>query len=381
MTDQATGGDARALTASQNESRTPSFTLSARRLAGSEACLNCGTQLAGPFCYYCGQPDRNFLRFFPVLLREFLEDFIDLDSRFTRTLKPLLFHPGRLTRDYLEGRRFRYTPPMRLYLFSSIGFFLIAALLSGSAISDGAQVRVSQGPGAGIYVGADTEEEREQVREALEKLPPGVRPQVEQAQAEAAAADPDEEPVLQFNDRPWDRETNPIAISWLPASINDWLNDEAERSPLKMKQIEENPRIFFDQVFDILPGTMFVLLPVVALLFKFWYLFTGRYYIEHLIFCLHNHAFIFTNLILALLVGLLTDWFGTLEATWPADVAGWLRIAIYAWIPVYLLVSLRHVYRQNWFLTVFKYGAIGISYVVLLGLVTGMVALISFLLL
>ena len=94
----------------------PSFTLPAKRLAGSPACLNCGTELAGPFCHFCGQPDRNFLRFFPVLLREFLEDFLDLDSRFARTMKPLLFHPGRLTRDYLEGRRFRYTPPMRLYL-------------------------------------------------------------------------------------------------------------------------------------------------------------------------------------------------------------------------------------------------------------------------
>ena len=75
------------------------------------------------------------MRFFPVLLRDLMEDLFDLDSRFVRTMKPLLFKPGRLTRDYMEGRRFRYAPPMRLYIFSSIVFFLLAALLSNDAIS------------------------------------------------------------------------------------------------------------------------------------------------------------------------------------------------------------------------------------------------------
>ncbi|HEY5776644.1 MAG TPA: DUF3667 domain-containing protein, partial [Xanthomonadales bacterium] len=77
------------------------------------------------------------MRFFPVLLRDLMEDLLDLDSRFVRTMKPLLFKPGRLTRDYMEGRRFRYAPPMRLYIFSSIVFFLLAALLSSDAISIG----------------------------------------------------------------------------------------------------------------------------------------------------------------------------------------------------------------------------------------------------
>ena len=75
------------------------------------------------------------MRFFPVLLRDLMEDMLDLDSRFMRTMKPLLFKPGRLTRDYMEGRRFRYAPPMRLYIFSSIVFFLLAALLSSDSIS------------------------------------------------------------------------------------------------------------------------------------------------------------------------------------------------------------------------------------------------------
>src|SRR5210317_1376270 len=117
----------------------PALTLAAKKLAGSAQCLNCGTELKGPFCYYCGQPDRNFLRFFPALLRDMMEDLLDLDSRFIRTVKPLLFKPGRLTRDYMNGRRFRYAPPMRLYIFSSIVFFLLAAFFSGNGIRLGAR--------------------------------------------------------------------------------------------------------------------------------------------------------------------------------------------------------------------------------------------------
>ena len=114
------------------------------------------------------------MRFFPVLLRELMEDFLDLDSRFMRTLKPLLFQPGKLTRDYLSGRRFRYTPPLRLYIFSSMAFFILAAMLAGNAIeinTDGVEVDELSGL---IYIDADDEREREKIREALNKLDPSL---------------------------------------------------------------------------------------------------------------------------------------------------------------------------------------------------------------
>ncbi len=130
------------------------FTIAPQRLAGSPACLNCGTELMGPFCYYCGQPDKNLMRFFPALMRDLLEDVVDFDSRFMRTLKPLLLHPGKLTRDYLDGRRFRYVPPMRLYIFSSMVFFILAATLAGEAIDIGAGK-----PNGGIHIRFDSDEE------------------------------------------------------------------------------------------------------------------------------------------------------------------------------------------------------------------------------
>ena len=360
-----------------------SLTLAAKKLAGSEKCLNCGTGLKGPFCYYCGQPDRNFMRFFPALLRDLMEDLLDLDSRFMRTIKPLLFKPGRLTRDYMEGRRFRYAPPMRLYIFSSIVFFLLAAFLS----TDGVTVHNESGEDGTVQVAQVNEDQQQDTENALNSTPADVREQIdiEQTQAEIKENEENEDGFklddIQFNEEPWDRETNPVDIKWLPTWINDRINDEIEGSPKKAEQISENPNLILDKVFDILPMTMFILLPLVALILKFWYLFAKRYYVEHLIYSLHTHSFLFVSLILILLESvtnpLLTDY------GYPGIAAGssWLAIGIIIWIPVYMLISLRVVYQQGWFMTIGKSVFIGLSYLTLLTFVTASVAIASFVLL
>jgi hypothetical protein len=359
----------------------PSLTLAVKKLAGSANCLNCGTELKGPFCYYCGQPDRNFMRFFPALLRDLMEDLLDLDSRFMRTLKPLLFKPGRLTSDFMNGRRFRYAPPMRLYIFSSIVFFLLAALLSSNFIS----VNDTEGGSSIVQITTENSDDQlEALGEVLDKLPLDEQ---KQAEIEEIIAESEDGAVIidtnefSFNDEPWDRETNPVDIGWLPDWLNERINDEIENSPQKAKLIDENPNLIVDKVFDILPATMFVLLPVVALIFKFWYLFAKRYYIEHLIFSLHNHSFIFVSLVVILLTGLGGDLLGAQGYTTAVTATEWLNIGIYIWIPVYLLISLRVVYQQGWLLTVGKFFVIGISYVTLLALVTTGVAIASFVLL
>lgn len=361
----------------------PSLSLAAKKLAGSTQCLNCGTGLKGPFCYYCGQPDRNFLRFFPVLLRDLMEDLLDLDSRFMRTLKPLLFKPGRLTRDYMQGRRFRYAPPMRLYIFSSIVFFLLAAVLSSDVIPTGER----QAQDRFMVISSDDDGNEEVVADVTGNLPADTPEQQQDGQTSAEDKGDKKETHgistgdIQFNDKPWNRETNPVDIRWLPDWLNDRINDEVEESPQKAEQINANPNLIIDKIFDILPATMFILLPVVALIFKFWYLFAKRFYIEHLIFALHNHAFLFVALTLILLINLTGDLLGWQGHSSAASASTWLSGFIGAWIPLYMLISLRVVYQQNWLLTIGKFVVIGLSYVTLLTLVTSAVAITSFVLL
>ena len=351
------------------------YTLAPRKLANSPVCLNCGTELKGPFCYYCGQPDKNLMRFFPALLRDLLEDVLDLDSRFMRTLRPLLFHPGKLTRDYLDGRRFRYVTPMRLYIFSSMLFFILAGTLAGDAIDVLGNADGKPG-GLHLLLGDDEEES------AKSSTAAGSGTEIPKNAGEAKAGEKnDDDDTIIIDGTPWNKETNPVIVPGLPQFINNWINDEIEESPQKGRDIEANPGLIVDKLFDVLPIAVFVMLPLVALLFKFWYLFAGKYYVEHLIHALHNHAFLFLIFILTLVTDSVAHLLDPTESGQPSEIASRVTIILLCWIPLYLLISLKTVYRQGWVMTFLKFSIIGVSYVILLGLVSGAAAVAGFVLL
>ncbi len=181
--------------------------------------------------------------------------------------------------------------------------------------------------------------------------------------------------------KPWDRETNPFHLGFMPDFINDRINREIEESPQKARQIEANPNLIVDKFFDVLPAAVFVMLPLVALLFKFWYLFAGKFYVEHLIHALHNHAFLFVIFTLTLLSDSIATWLDPAQTGRASEISSRLTIVLLCWIPIYLLFSLKRVYRQGWTMTLMKFSVIGISYVVLLTLVTSVAAILGFVML
>lgn len=97
-------------------------------VAESPTCLNCGEKLLGEFCWRCGQEAADFHRPLRSLAADFLDNVLNLDSKLLRTIGPLLFKPGRLTREYLEGRRASYVKPPRLYLITALIAFGVLAL-------------------------------------------------------------------------------------------------------------------------------------------------------------------------------------------------------------------------------------------------------------
>ena len=187
--------------------------------------------------------------------------------------------------------------------------------------------------------------------------------------------------VININGEPWNKETNPVIIPLVPDFVNNWVNDEIEESPQKGKEIEANPNLIIDKVFDVLPVTMFVLLPLAALVFKFWYLFARKYYIEHLILALHNHSFVFVVFLLSMLSDSVAGWLEPSETGPVTTAVSWISTAILAWIPVYFLLSLKRVYRQGWTMTLAKFFIISLSYLILLTLTASFAALVSFVLL
>ena len=97
--------------------------------SGRPDCPNCGAALAGRYCAACGQRDQPLrLPVHRFVVQSFTE-FFGVDGRVWATLGVLLFKPGKLTAEYLRGRRRRYLRPLRVYLSSTLLFFVLLALL------------------------------------------------------------------------------------------------------------------------------------------------------------------------------------------------------------------------------------------------------------
>jgi hypothetical protein len=294
-------------------------------------CQNCGTELLGPHCYKCGQPVNGLVRHFTSIVGDFFDSVFDLDTRVFRTVGPLFAKPGFLTREYFAGHRVRYVSPVRLFFFMSILAFFVAQLT--------------------LHVG--------NVGEAGD----GTR-----ATAQEANGKP---PTVSFNGTDWDPRTNPVEFDWLPAFANGWINRQVGRGVENAAELQSDPERFKDAVLGALPSTLFVLLPIFALMLKALYFFKRRLYMEHLIVALHSHAFLCLSLLLLLGASALGDAVPAL-----ATACGWTQGLLFAWMPLYLLLMQKRVYGQGWIATLLKYMVLGIAYFFLLafGVVATMLA-------
>ena len=87
-------------------------------------CTDCGRPVEGKFCSNCGQPThvhRSLLH----LGEEMLHGVLHFDARIWRTLPLLALNPGRLTREWVQGRRTRYVSPLAMFLFTVFVMFFV----------------------------------------------------------------------------------------------------------------------------------------------------------------------------------------------------------------------------------------------------------------
>lgn len=96
-----------------------------RKRRKAEVCYNCGSALlnAENFCPNCGQENHSKQASIKHLFNDFLGDYLAFDSRLFRSVVPLITEPGRVTIDYLDGKRQQFIPPIRVFLFLSFLYF------------------------------------------------------------------------------------------------------------------------------------------------------------------------------------------------------------------------------------------------------------------
>jgi hypothetical protein len=268
-------------------------------MASVTRCLNCQAELHGAFCAACGQrsvPPNPTIR---ELTGDAWHELTGYDGRIAATFRDLL-HPGRLTIEYLQGRRARYLSPVRLYLIASVTYFVVSAAAPADLARSPAELR---GP-AGLRIGVWEDSRSASLTEAERA----------ELKAEIAAA--------------------PFPIRQL------------------LQAIERDPQAFRARLFTIMPRVFFGMLPVFAGIVALFY--RRRRFPTALVFAVHVHAFAF----LAFTITEAVKFTNTMIIAVPVSLAAIAGFVIYA------LMALRSVFGGSWPGTIAKALGIGVSYLV-----------------
>ncbi|MGI9262408.1 MAG: DUF4286 family protein [Woeseiaceae bacterium] len=325
-----------------------------------EMCLNCGTTLAGQYCGNCGQRAQSRLISIWELVRDAFGDLLELDSRLWRTLIPLTVRPGMLTRDYLEGRRARYMPPFRTYLVLSIVFFLVAffdpaeefgVFLNTEETSPAAEENsqsAAQEFRDGFIDGLNAERDVESV--AAESQSP--ERDVEGDDDSGFSIQIDDEGTSTVDD------CDEIEAADLPDWMSTWMTAERLKATCE-RVVADDGKAFAGKLLDNVPAALIALLPLMALILKMLYPLSKRYYVEHVLFVVHFHAFVFLVLTLQILFARLTSALALTDT-----IATITTVAVTLYIPIYFFKAMRQVYQQNWFVTLLKFLIMSLAYMV-----------------
>jgi hypothetical protein len=368
-----------------------------RGAVSTENCLNCGEVLTGQHCSHCGQHAKVRVLSLWGMTKDVLGDVFDVDSRVWRTLWPLAFRPGLLTQEYLRGRRARYTPPFRMYLVLSLVFFVLASVSDpGSEVAvqlDDGGTNIQLRPGGSEPARTDGPPAPEQPPEAepprttgpglpeppalpaappKSTLDPGARDLVEKLasnlpeeqrakvkanlERELAAATPAERAAAEkFLADPCSEENFKVSGGPLLDRYEPRLRDAC-------RKIVADQKSFGRALWNNVPKMMFIVLPLIAAVLSLLYIRSGRYYVEHLLFVVHFHAFFFLAGIAVLLLGRLSELLGGAVAGSIGAAEGLLGTVLGFYVPIYLLRALRRVYEQSWWKTLPKAALLGLAY-------------------
>jgi hypothetical protein len=319
-------------------------------------CLNCGTRLRGQYCTICGQRSRSRLISLWELISDAFGDLFEIDSRLWKTLVPLLRRPGQLTADYLAGRRARFMPPFRSYLVLSLLFFLVAFFNPRESLS----FLFEPEPEPTVEEQAEIEQHEQEILEKISDHAGLADEDAREAPQDEQEETADETTRVGLTINVDDMESCNVESSDL-AFMPDWmkrrLTPERLKEVCERTQTAEGGNALARAMLDNLPAALIVLLPIMALVLLILYPLSRHYYVEHLLFFVHFHAFFFLLLTLQVLYTRLGNAVGLHEALVVLPV-----VASSFYVPVYLFKAMRTVYGQGWIVTFLKYVALVTAY-------------------
>ncbi len=298
----------------------------------SEQCFNCGENLKNDenYCPNCGQKNTDLNISFKELFKDFASDYFTFDSKFFRTLWPLIIKPGKVPKEFIEGKRLKYIAPLRGFLFLSfISFFLWGLSFNIDPVFKSPEELNMMGDSLKNEITSSNQAFLDSINQEsgmnLKIIP------------DSSTSDSGNFGNLSYL---FNKKNSPQEIA-------DSLG--REKGPFGKKLIYQFVKIYQADravVRRYLMGNLSIVLlfvqPFFALLLKLFY-FRKKdfYYIEHLVFSLYFHAFVLLISIFLFFLSFLFE----------IDL---LILWVFFISLLYLMIAIKHFYAQSWRRSIFK---------------------------
>ncbi len=325
-------------------------------------CPNCNHPETGKFCPNCGQANKDFNRPFREIFGD-LMDSINLDTRMVRTLFPFFFRPGFLTSEYFKGRRKRYVPPMRLYIIVSILFFFFMQKGTLELVQKANDQWDKKGgvssldiPGFQYNIGdeSDSDSLKLDSKAIVNEIKKDYNITIDGKEA----VDKVENFVDELTQASLIDKKSLDSIKLNSADLVDEAKKDTTSSGEdkeiidKIGSFKENRAVFVDRFYQYSSYAVFLLMPVFAFLLMLVYIRSKNYYVNHLIFSINIHSFVFAIIIMV---------FVLYKYILPAQYQDDAFYLIFL-IPIYIYAGMKYYYKKGYIGTLFRLFALSFLY-------------------
>lgn len=339
-------------------------------------CPNCENEQLpeNHFCHHCGQKHTDIKRPFWSFFKEFLDTNFNFDSKILRTIFPFLFKPGYLTRLYVEGKRTQYFPPLRIYLFVMVFFFIGVGFVLKQIKEQKLDEKMKK---KALYIKMDsvyndvnakfdknptlfqTNQQKDTIKKILLNAIDNHR-DTKEIQRKRGTKLERGDTLKRETKRKTKSGENSITFGKKKIKMTDI--DIATLTPeeiikkykytdfwdkLLVTQVVKAAQNPADGISDFLTSKLWwlnlLMIPMVAFILKLMYLRRKRFYAEHLIFSFHLSAFLFLLAIPMLFVKMIND-----------KYIGLVISAVFIIGTLYTTLAMKNVYQQSWKKTIFK---------------------------
>lgn len=322
--------------------------------AMNRLCRNCHFPLPryGQYCSHCGQQYTDGRVTVGELMRDFFVNVLNLDNKLWRTWRALL-SPGKLTRHYFQGKQVRYVAPLRLFFIMALVFFAVLGIAGLDQLEGGIAENIRENE-RDHYYGAFLDRLR-RGKDSIAQAFPHAEEGLDSLYGRLHAGYGDSTSIgmdLEFG-KEWELDALRVAEKDLATYSTDSLlnlyqvDDFWQRLHIRQYlRITREGTNFTSFILGKMVWMLLLLMPALALVLKLLYIRRRRYFVEHLIYLFHTHAFAFLALSLLILFDHYFE--GPTFLTL-------LYLLTFGGLYVYFFVAQKRVYQQGWMKTWVKY--------------------------